>query len=241
MIRGLYSSAGALQIAERNHEVIAHNLSNANMPGFRRQVVAFESLLQPSGSNAPQHSQIGAPGSRPTTIFDPGDMYFTEKPLDVAVKGDGFFVVEGPNGPLYTRNGTFQLDPQGVLMTGGGLPVTGTAGRITIPAGTSKIVIAEDGTVRADGNDVGQLKLATFKDTSQLTQAGTTLYQAPSGTKTLPGNSTVQQGYREMSNVQVVDEMVRMIAGMRMYEASQRALKAISDSVQQRTNGPQSQ
>jgi flagellar basal-body rod protein FlgF len=228
-------------MAERNHEVIANNLANANMPGFRRQLVAFESSAEDRQQNAApsaNSSTIGAPGPRPVTVFEPGALQFTERKLDVALRGDGFFTVDGPNGSLYTRNGVFEVDSQGLLQTGAGLPVLGTGGsRITIPPGTLQVMIREDGTVLADNSEVGQLKLANFKDPSQLIHAGTTLYEAPKGVQPDESKATVHQGYCESSNVQVVDEMVRMIAGMRMYEASQRAMRAISDAVEQRTNG----
>lgn len=241
MIRGLYSSAGALQMAERNHEVIANNLANANMPGFRRQLVAFETAAQQAsagGTSGTNPSSIGAPGPRPITVFEPGAMQQTERQLDLALNGDGFFVVEGPNGPLYTRNGVFELNAEGRLQTNGGLPVSGTTGQIIVPTGTVKIQINFDGTVVADGSEVGQLKLASFKesDMQNLVHAGTTLYSAPRGIVPQDATATVQQGFQESSNVQVVDEMVRMIAGARMYEASQRAMRAISDSIEQRTN-----
>jgi flagellar basal-body rod protein FlgF len=239
MIRGLYSSAGSLQTAERNQEVIAHNLANANMPGFRRQLVAFEACaqeLQSNGSQMASHNSIGSPGHRPITVFEPGALHATERPLDLALKGNGFFVVDGPNGPLYTRNGGFELSTEGVLQTGNRLPVSGTSGQISIPQGTARIQIREDGTVLADDSEIGRLKLASFSDESKLEQAGTTLFAAPAGVSPLESQAMVQQGYLETSNVQVVDEMVRMIAGMRMYEASQRAMQAISDSVEQRTD-----
>lgn len=239
MIRGLYSSAGALQVAERNQEVIAHNLAHAHIPGFRRQLVAFESFAQDqqsAGMQVGHTSSVGAPTHRPITVFEPGAMQHTDRPLDVAINGDGFFTIEGPNGPLYTRNGAFEMDPQGVLQTSGGQPVSGTSGKITIPPGTIQIQIREDGNVLADGNQVGQIKLAAFDDPNQLTRAGTTLFEAPRGVRPKDSQATMQQGYRETSNVQVVDEMVRMIAGMRMYEASQRAMRAISDATELRTN-----
>lgn len=227
-------------MAERNQEVIANNLANANMPGFRRQLVAFDSVAQALQSNdaqQPDPGSLGAPGSRPITVFEPGALQLTERPLDVALKGDGFFVVEGPSGPLYTRNGAFEQDGQGVLRTSGGLPVSGTTGRITIPPGTARIVIRQDGTVVADDNEVARLKVASFSDPNQLVHAGTTLFEAPNGVKPRVSQATVQQGYRESSNVQIVDEMVRMIAGMRMYDASQRAMNAISDAMERRTTG----
>jgi flagellar basal body rod protein FlgG len=240
MIRGLYSAAGALQMAERNHEVVAHNLANANMPGFRRQVVAFESFAQTLASASTSRASqdvIGSPASRTATEFEPGELLFSGHSLDLALKGDGFFVVEGPNGSLYTRNGVFEPNGQGELQTAGGLPVTGTGGRITIPPGTAQITVREDGTVVADNADVGRLKLAQFKDTGSLVPAGTTLFEAPAGVRPDDAQATVHQGYRESSNVQVVDEMVRMIAGMRHYETSQRAIKALSDAIEQTTRG----
>lgn len=241
MIRGLYSSAGALQMAERNHEVIANNLANANMPGFRRQLVAFETAVQQAssdGTSGTNPSSIGAPGPKPVTVFEPGAIQQTERKLDLALNGDGFFVVDGPNGPLYTRNGVFEMNADGRLQTTGGLPVSGTTGEIIVPPGTVKLQFSFDGTVVADGSEVGQLKLASFKeaDLQNLVHSGTTLYSAPRGVVPQESQASVQQGFLEMSNVQIVDEMVRMIAGSRMYEASQRAMRAISDSVEQRTN-----
>jgi flagellar basal body rod protein FlgG len=227
-------------MAERNHEVIAHNLANANMPGFRRQVVAVETFSQSLASESTPPSDaaaIGSPRPRAATVFEPGELLFTEHPLDLGIKGEGFFVVEGPNGPLYTRNGVFEQNGQGELQTTGGLPVSGTGGRITIPPGTAQITVREDGTVVADNAEVGRLKLATFKETNVLVPAGTTLFEAPAGLRPDDAQATVHQGYREGSNVQVVDEMVRMIAGMRHYEASQRALKALSDAIEQTTRG----
>jgi flagellar basal-body rod protein FlgF len=240
MIRGLYSSAGALQMAERNQEVIAHNLANAGMPGFRRQLVAFESSDQldpPHGTHPAHASEIGAPGPNVITVFEPGAIQHTQRSLDFALKGDGFFTVEGPDGPLYTRNGAFEMGIDGTLQTGGGLPVSGTTGRLTIPPGTVEIVVQEDGAVLADGAQVGQMRIVSFDDKRQLVEAGTTLYEAPKGVVPGAARSTVHQYHREGSNVQVVDEMVRMIAGMRMYEASQRAMKSISDAMEQRTTG----
>lgn len=241
MIRGLYSSANALQVAEQNHELIAHNLANANVPGYQRQVIAFDSVAQEVSANSAQPSQppdAAAPlALRPISVFEPGDLQFTDRSLDFALKGDGFFVVNGPNGPLYTRNGVFELNGDGVLQTGGGLPVSGAGGgQITIPPGTLQIVVREDGSVLADNAEVGRIKVASFNDPSRLTQAGTTLFEAPASVQPTESKATVRQGYRESSNVQIVDEMVRMIAGMRMYEASQRSLKAMSDAVQQSTN-----
>lgn len=236
MIRGLYSAASALDAASRHHEIVAQNLAHASMPGYRRLVVSFETFDQSlsrafSGSGNILGTQVAAARA----VFDPGDLQFTGNPLDLALRGDSFFVLEGPSGPVYTRNGVFQLGGQGELQNASGLPVSGSSGRITVPPGTTQITVREDGAVLADKTEIGRLKLAQFKETSDLVPVGTTLFEAPRGVRPADGTGTVHQYYREGSNVQVVDELVQMIAGMRHYEASQRALRAMSDAVEQDT------
>jgi flagellar basal body rod protein FlgG len=239
VIRGLYNSAAAIDAATLNHEVVAGNLAHASMPGFRRRTVTVESFDQ-----ALSQASAGQPGATPSpplsvksqVVFDPGEIVFTGARLDVALRGNGFFVLEGPNGPLYTRNGVFQVSGDGELQSTGGLPVSGTSGKVSLPSGAGEVTIREDGSILADGTPVGQLQIANFDDPSSLRQVGTTLFDAPPGVRPGEGTSTVHQGFRENSNVEVVTELVQMIAGMRQYEAAQRVMRAISDSIQQNTN-----
>ncbi len=134
---------------------------------------------------------------------------------------------------MYTRNGQFQLNAGGRLVNQSGYPVRGVG---AIPQSAAKIQIAQDGTVMADSTSVGQLELVAFNDPKQLVRAGTTLFQAPPGTTTQAFTGTLRQGYREGSNVQVVHEMVQMISGMRQYEAAGKAMRSLSDAMQQRIN-----
>jgi flagellar basal body rod protein FlgG len=237
MVPGLYSAASSMRASERNHEIIATNLANATLPGYRRQVPAIETfgeiLLQeePDQGVAPIPVQVNVVQSD----FTPGSVVHTGQSLDLALRGDGFFVLDGPKGPVYTRNGVFQLNGAGGLESMAGLPVRGVSGRITIPPDASEIVVQPDGTIVAGTAQVGQLQISHFQDPRQLVRVGEALFEAPLGVQPQPGNTTVHQYYREMSNVNVVDEMVQMIAGMRHYEASQRALRTIAEAIQLNT------
>ncbi len=237
MIRGLYSAATALDSHIQHQDVIAHNLAHANVPGYRRRGVTmetFESSLTAASQDNSGHPH-GTRISQPYVGFEPGTIEFTGNPFDVAIRGDSFFVIQGPDGPLYTRNGSFTLGQDGKLTTRDGLPVLGAGGPLTLPTNAAAITITADGQVSADNNIVGQIRLARFADPSRLTPAGTTFFEALDRTSPEPSTDTVQQGYREGSNVQVVSEMVSLISALRHYEASQRALRTIGEAVQQNT------
>ena len=224
MLRGLYSAATAMDALEQSHEVTAQNIANATVPGYRRRGITFESMDQ-NDPSAKADGSGNIRGTHPTgvyTDFEAGSLQETGNPLDLALHGKGFFALQGPNGPLYTRNGVFELGPGGELRNKDGLAVQGTSGGIVIPTTASRIKITDNGSVVADETEVGQLKLADFPDNRVLTPVGATTFAAPAGLQPQTGNDVVQQGYREGSNVQVVNEMVSMIAGMRQYEAAQR-------------------
>jgi flagellar basal-body rod protein FlgF len=239
MLQGYYSAASAMRAALENQDVLAANLAHAGVPGYRRQSLAFESFVAP---NEPTGTATAMPlhGTRSAqtyTTFTAGDPQYTGNPLEVAIQGDGFFVLDGPRGPLYTRNGQFLLNPQGEIISHNGSRVRGEGGPLRIPPNAASITIAQDGTVQADNVPVGKLRLVTFDDPSKLARAGTTLFEAPPTTQPRATGAAVRQGYREGSNVQVVNEMVQMISGMRQYEAAARALRSMSDAMQQRING----
>jgi flagellar basal-body rod protein FlgF len=239
MIRGIYSAATALDAAQQNHDAVSENLANATMPGYRRRGLAFESVeraLQEANQPQTGTSILGTHVAQEYTGFEAGPLQDTGNPLDVAIDGNGFFVLQGPNGPLYTRNGTFKINANGELQSQDGLPVKGADGPITVPTNTVKISIGRDGTILADKTQVGKLDIQSFADPSQLERAGTTLFTAPAGVQPQTGGAiSVHQGYRESSNVQVVNEMVAMIAGMRHFEAAQHALRTVSETMQLNT------
>jgi flagellar basal body rod protein FlgG len=244
MLSGLYSAASAVDAAEAQHRVIAENLANASVPGYRRKLAAmetFESALQQAGADPSATPMQGTRVYDVANDFTPGPVQRTGNPLDVAIRGDGFFAVNGPGGTLYTRNGTFQIDDQGRLTTSDGLPVAGDGGPLTLPAEATpaRVYVSPAGGVYVDDTQVGSLKLVTFADNSRLEQAGTTLFRAGPGTSPLDVEVAVEQGVRELANVSAVDELVRMIVGMRHLEASQRAMLRLDEALGQTTDPQQ--
>lgn len=222
MIRGLYSAAGGMQATSQQQDATAHNLAHAVKPGYLREMIRFD---------APDPNQIHGPTTSLHTDFTPGTLQHTGNKLDLAIDGPGFFAIQGPNGPVYTRNGVFQLNESGRLVTMEGLPAMGSEGPIDLPIGTMDIEVTPNGAVVADGIDIEQLKVVTFEQPETLQRVGTSYFQAPAGAPTLPVVPSVFQGCRELSNSTVVQEMVQMIAGVRHFEAAQRALRSISDAV----------
>jgi flagellar basal-body rod protein FlgF len=246
MLRGIYNAAYAMEVATRNHEIVAENLVNATTPGYRRQGLVYEAsaaVVAPLSAGTPSAPSPAptVPGGLSTYLhLESGPLQQTSNPLDFAIDGSAFFVVQGPNGPLYTRNGAFELGPSGDLRTrGGGYAVNGDSGPITVPLDTSAITVATDGTVTANGNQVGHLQLANFANPQTLRRVGPTLFEGDAP-ETPPTNSVrIDQGYREGSNVQAVQEMVSMMIGMRFYEAAGKTMQAISDAVAQNTRPAQ--
>jgi len=261
MIRGLYSAATALNAAIANQETVADNLANISTPGFRRHGLVFESIQQepstatlpartasaraiapanvPEGTQTLAETAIGTRAAAQYTSFTPGPLQHTGNTFDLALSGDdAFFVLDGPAGQVYTRNGIFQMNQQGQLQSASGMPVRGVGGRITVQQGTQNVTVGGDGTVYGDGTIIGQLQIAQFPQPGNVLQrVGTTLFSGPNQSAQNQSNPTyrVEQGYRENSNVEAVNEMVSMITGMRHYEAAERALRALGEAVAQNT------
>ncbi|MEK6257868.1 MAG: flagellar hook basal-body protein [Planctomycetota bacterium] len=223
MIRGLYSAAGGMQATSLQQDVTAHNLNHAMKPGYQREVLRFN-------ATGPREELLG-PEATLHTDFSPGTLEFTGNTLDVALNGPGFFQIQGPSGPLYTRSGTFQLNGQGQIVTPEGRIVRGTAGPITIPPDAVNIDILDDGTVIADGGEIDQLSVVAFQNPNDLSRVGTTYFAASPNAARSEAGPEVRQGYRENGNTTVVQEMVQMIAGLRQFEAAQRALRSLGDTI----------
>jgi flagellar basal-body rod protein FlgF len=237
MLRGIYSVAHAMEAAARNQEIVSENIVHATTPGYRRQGSIYgASSMSAADAEQPAPTATGSPA--PSFLYlDPGPIQQTNNPLDFALSGDAFFVVQGPNGPLYTRNGSFEIGPGGKLQTrGGGYVVNGTNNAITIPADAgSNVNVGSDGTITANGAEIGRLRLASFARPETLRRVGPTLFEGDSPQTPAASQVSVEQGYREGSNVQPVQEMVSMMLGMRFYEAASKALQAMSDALSQNT------
>lgn len=246
-----------MESQQLNLDVISNNLANVNTTGFKKSKAEFQELLyqttrapgadQGSGNILPTGIQVGQ-GSRAVAterIFTNGDLTQTGEQLDVAVQGDGFFEVQMPDGTLaYTRDGGFKTSADGRIVTSDGLPLQ--AGFQPVPAGTTNITIGAQGNVTytgANGTTSFQVQLVRFANPAGLESMGSNLYKetAASGTPQLgtPGANgfgTLNQGYLELSNVKVVEEMVNLIMAQRAYEVNSKAVQAADEMMQQSNN-----
>ncbi|MGA2557755.1 MAG: flagellar basal-body rod protein FlgG [Verrucomicrobiota bacterium] len=257
MVRSLYSSASGMEAQQANLDVIANNLANVNTTGFKRSKIEFQDLLyettrapgaeQGSGTQLPTGIQIGH-GSRvvaTSKVFTEGELTQTTEQLDLAINGDGFFQVQMPDGSIaYTRDGALKRSATGQVTTSDGLPLQG--GFQPIPAGTTGITISSSGEVTmtsSSGTTNFQVQLVRFTNPAGLNSVGGNLYteSLASGTPETgtPGNNgygTIQQGYLEMSNVKVVQEMVNMIVAQRAYEVNSKSVQSADEMMQESNN-----
>ncbi len=259
MLKALWIAATGMEAQNLNIDIISNNLANVNTSGFKKDRADFEDLMYQTIklAGAPATSQTQNPtglsigqGVRPVSvqkIFSQGDYKQTNNPLDIAIEGDGFFQVLLPNGDLaYTRAGAFKLDRDGRLVTADGNPIQP---EITIPQDAEAINIGEDGTVSVlqPGNSaptqLGQIQLVRFINPAGLKPIGRNLFMPTdsSGEPILgiPGENgfgTLAQGYLEMSNVSVVEEMVNMILAQRAYEINAKAIQTADEMLQMANN-----
>jgi len=256
MIRSLWIAKTGLDAQQTQLDVVSNNLANVSTSGFKRSRAVFEDLLyqtlrQP-GAQSSQQTQLptglqlgtGVRSVATERVFTQGNLQQTSNSLDLAINGQGFFQVQLPDGTTaYSRDGSLHMDSQGQLVTSSGYALQPA---ITIPANAQTITVGRDGTIsvvqagQAAATQVGTLQLANFLNPAGLQGRGENLYveTAASGAPTTnaPGaNSlgTVQQGYIESSNVNVVEELVNMIQTQRAYEINSKAVQT-SDQMLQR-------
>ncbi|MBU2642657.1 MAG: flagellar basal-body rod protein FlgG [Gammaproteobacteria bacterium] len=258
MIRSLWIAKTGLEAQQTQMDVISNNLANVSTTGFKRARAVFEDLLyqtirQPGAQSSeqtqlPSGLQLGT-GVKPVAterIFTQGNLQQTGNSKDVAIQGQGFFQVLMPDGTTsYTRDGSFQIDANGQLVTSSGYAVQPA---ITLPADTQSLTIAMDGTVSvtqagsATPVTVGTLQLATFINPAGLQSLGQNLY-AETGASGTPGTNapgsngagTLNQNYIETSNVNVVEELVNMIQTQRAYEINSKAISTSDEMLQRLT------
>ncbi len=255
----LRAAASGMMAQQTRTEVISNNLANVNTPGFKRSRAHFEDLLyqtvqgqqilgDPDAQTAPA-IQVGR-GTRLAGVqrmHEQGPIEQTGRNLDVAVEGEGFFQLQGPNGDTtYSRDGSFQISDQGVLVSSNGYTLQPP---IRVPSDASEIVVSTTGivTVRrgqdVQPTEIGKIELARFANPSGLLSLGQNLY-APTASSGQPvvgfpndsGMGRLQQGSLEGSNVEIVQEMVDMITAMRAYEINSKAIKQADEMGQMANN-----
>ncbi len=256
MIRSLWNASSGMKSQAVIIDIISNNLANVNTTGFKRSRADFQDLLyetlRPAGTSSSENSevptgiQIGH-GSRLVAsqkVFTQGDFQQTKNELDMAIEGNGFFQIVQPNGETaYTRDGAFKMDADGRIVTSDGFSLEP---EITIPTDSISLSIGIDGTVsvlqagQSQPTQIGTITLARFVNPAGLHSIGRNLYiptnasgDAIEGTAGQDGLGTLAQGFIEMSNVSVVDEMVKLISAQRAYEINSKTIQAADEMLQQ--------
>ncbi|MGC8554875.1 MAG: flagellar basal-body rod protein FlgG [Candidatus Acidulodesulfobacterium sp.] len=254
-MRALWTAATGMEGQQIEIDNIANNLANTNTTGFKESRVNFEDLfyqtIKSPGAYSSEYTQsptgiqIGL-GSKVSSIekeFTQGDLQQTSNPLDIAISGQGFFQVQMPDGETaYTRDGTFDTNSQGQLVDANGYPLIPT---ITIPPNATSVTISENGTVTAvisgqtNPAQIGTISLANFINPAGLNSIGSNLFLQTSasgvpqvGTPNENGLGTLQQGFLEMSNVNLVGQMVDMITAQNAYTIDSKAMTTANQMLQ---------
>ncbi|MBS1705326.1 MAG: flagellar basal-body rod protein FlgG [Armatimonadetes bacterium] len=248
MMRSLTTAGTGMITQQTNLDVIANNLANVNTTGYKEQKAEFQDLMYQTWRGSGSHGQgtttnpealqvgLGARLSSTTSYFTQGPLQSTSNPYDMAIIGDGFFSVERPDGTTaYTRDGSFKVDSNGLVVTNDGYPLQPN---ITVPTEATTVSISQSGVVSAmiAGSDtpqvLGNITLTTFPNPGGLTRVGQNLYAAGGASgdpqELEPGTGgagTIQSQHVEGSNVQVVEEMVKMILAQRAYEINSKAIQ----------------
>lgn len=259
MMRSLWTAASGMVAQQLNIDTISNNLANVNTTGFKRDRAVFQDLLyqinrQPGGQSTentqlPSGLQLGT-GVRivgTAKQFSQGNLQITEQPLDMAVNGRGFFQIQMPDGQIaYTRDGQFQLNSDGDVVTPDGFPLQPN---INVPENATNITIGKDGTVTAITDDqaapvnLGQITLVDFINPQGLQAIGNNLFKQTNasgdpaeGEAGLAGLGSIEQGTIESSNVEVVEELVNMITTQRAYEMNSKVVSTTDQMLQFITN-----
>lgn len=255
MMQALWISKTGMDAQQTQLNHISHNLANASTNGYKQSHAVFEDLmyqnLRQAGANQTEQTelpvglQVGLGVRTVATVrnFTQGNLNHTTNPLDLAIKGDGFFQIQMPDGTeAYTRDGSFQVNADGELVTNNGFPVQPG---IVIPADITSLTIGSDGTVsatvagEAEPMQLGQITLARFINPAGLDPKGGNLFTetAASGTPIIAaggqdGMGMLAQNYVEVSNVNVVEELVQMIQTQRVYELNSKSIQTADQMLQ---------
>lgn len=236
MVRGIYAAATAMMMNQVKQDAIANNLANLSTVGYKGDIALFEDMLRLNirrVNDLPE--SIGQLGTgvvtkAVVTSYEEGPIRETGNPLDLAIVGDGFFALNTPDGIRYTRAGNFTLNDANQLVSSEGHLVVGQNGPIVLT--NPQVSINEQGEVFENGRLIDRVEMVDFEKPYPLRKIGHNLFAAQHDAPVLPGGGRLKQGTLEMPNINVAEEMVRMITVMRSYEAAQKAL-----STQDEMNG----
>ncbi|CRZ35478.1 flagellar basal-body rod protein FlgG [Herbinix hemicellulosilytica] len=247
MVRGLFTAYTGMSNEQKRLDIIANNLANAATVGYKTDNVtnqAFDDVLTIKVRDASEayndrpigRMSLGVKLGEVYTNFSQGSLRQTGQPYHLALEGKGFFTLSvtdryGNTTTKYTRNGSFTMTNEGYIVDTEGNRLMGEAGEIVVPLDATDIVVDATGAIYADGNYVDTVLLTDFEDYNYLKKTGDTMFEAVDGAVTVPAEAKVMQGYTEQSNVNVVTEMVEMIAITRAYEANQKVIQSIDQTL----------
>jgi flagellar basal-body rod protein FlgF len=222
------AAASGIRARIESLDMLANNIANTSTPGFKAdreyfgQYLSSEAADSPEGTNPPVLPVI----ERQWTDFAQGSLLPTGNPLDLALNGKGFFVANAPSGPVFTRDGSLQISPQGDLVTLAGYPVQGQDGKPIHLDNSIPVEITVDGTVRQNGQDVSQIAVVDFPDPGVLAKRGNNYFRLDVSTvqPTPVANAEIQQGKIEAANAQPAESAVRLVNILRQFETLQKAM-----------------
>lgn len=232
MIKGIFISASGMVPQVRKQDLLANNLANVSTTGFKKDTSFTQEL-----DRAEQRRQIKRSDwetnldSKIYVNFAPGVFDRTDNPLDLAIEGDGFFVLQSSDGQKFlTRSGAFEVDKVGFISAPGGFQLIAQGGPVLV--GSGKLIVSKSGDVELNGTIVDRIIPMTVNDVTQLQRSGGAMFILPEGAELIPGlRADILQGYVERGNVDMVTEMVDMIIAYRTFEANAKALQAQDESL----------
>lgn len=252
MVRGLYTAYTGMINQQKRLDTVTNNLANASTTGFKREgltsksfdqmlTVKLNDLSVPYLNEGIGKMSLGVKIGENYTDYSQGSLKETGNTYDLALAGNGFFTIsytdkKGNTSEKYTRNGEFTMDSEGYLRTLEGDYVQGEGGAIMIPVETSEVSIRDNGDIYADGEYVDSLRIVDFEDYNNIEKFGENLYNVVDGATETESTAAVKQGYLEMSNINVVKEMVEMITISRAYESNQKLIQTEDDMLDKSVN-----
>lgn len=241
MLKGLYTSALGLAVQNRRQEVVANNLANSNTVGYKKETViasAFPNMLiqrlndpaTPNEAPVVGNLSMGVRIDDVVTDHSRGIVRESGNPLEMALRSEGYFVINTPMGERYTRSGEFKLDAEGRLVTSDGYPVMGQSGEIVIKDGN--VQVSEEGVIYSAGKEVGKLRIVTLG--GNIIKEGSSLFRGEDPQEV--EKPLVAQGFVEDSNANALEEMVTMISVLRAYESNQKLIQIQDSTLEKAVN-----
>ena len=245
MVKGLYTAYSGLTVQQKRLDVVSNNLANATTTGYKKEGLTTQSFNDVYGIKVKDETvgyinqnigtlNLGAKVGESFRDWNQGSFQNTGNTFDFALSGEGLFSISftnkaGETSTLYTRDGSFQMDRDGYLVTKDGDFVLGENGPIQLPTDFDKLSVEESGEIYADGQYVDTFAIANFEDYDYVEAYGENLYRAVDGATETEATATVNQGYLEASNINVVTEMVDMISIARDFESNQKIMNTIDE------------